>query len=371
MVAIETAIAKVFIDVAVSTGVDVLSQRASNPLVRGAARAHKVYTLISSVEGAYNAIRLSAYSDATQLIGQEAVIEAASKEIARALLRISEANYEVHRRAEKYLLTPEYAEADRKDHPLCGWVYGDSGFGAKDVHEFGRPLANQTAICVARAVRAREIATELTSYPEARKPRGSRNWDRKPIWIDRINSSIGNLLWQPAPEIGLGMRPVANFIYSGIFRRDVPEGYGSVELGNGSRFYGQTRHGFPSGYGVWHFADGSMYFGRIGLNSQLGASISPKRDWVHYGEHDGSTAHGYGRRVGIASGLNSYSGIWTRGEATHPFKSSEDIHRNIASGMNQPVLSGLKREYERTADDARREIEQSDRSVMSYLGGYL
>jgi hypothetical protein len=371
MVAVEAAIAKIFIDVAVSTGVDVLSKRAANPVIRGAAHAHKVYSLVSSIEGVYSAIRISAYSDAARLIGHEAVVQVGSQNIARTLLRISEANYEVHRKAERYLLTPEYAVTE-STHPLCGWLYSNLDFAPEDVAAFGRPLATQTGICVGRAIRARDIATELVSYSEARTARRYRNWDRSPNWVDRINTDLGHMLWRPLPEIGLGMRPVAHSAtYFGIFRRDDPEGYGCIRWLNGTQFFGQTRHGFPRGYGVFYFNDGRVYCGKVDAYKHLGASISPKRDWVFYGEHQDTTPDGYGRRVGIANGVESVSAFWDRGELRTPFQSMADVHNNIASGMDGQHLIDLRMEYQRNADNAERALAMSDASVLSHLSGHL
>jgi len=372
MVAVEAAIGKILLDVAVSTGVDVLSKRAANPLVRGAAHLHRAYALISFVDSAYGAIRICAYSDATRLISQEAVVQVGSQQVAKALLRIGAANYEVHHKAEQYLLRPEFAEAREGAHPLCGWIIANSSFGVEDNQGFGRPLAKQTAVCVARAVRARNIAAELVSYPEAAAPRRTRNWNRQPMWLDRINSDLGHIFWQPAPEIGLGMRRVGDSVtYSGIFRRDDPEGYGCLHWLDGTRYYGQTRHGFPKGYGVYYYNDDSVYVGKIEYNHHLGASISAKRDWVYYGEHRGMKPNGYGRRVGRANGIESVSGLWRDGEITHPFPTVAETNRQIASKWTEPVLQGLRREYERKADDAERALWQSDHSVLTHLSGHL
>lgn len=371
MVAVEAAIAQIFIDVAVSTGVDVLSRRAANPVIRGAANLHKVYSLVSTVDRAYGALRISAYSDAANLIGQEAIIQVGSQEVAKALMRIRETNYEIHRRAEKYLLTPEYANA-QDTHPLCGWVISNSSFGSEDMQGFGKPLASQTAVSVGRAARAKDIAAELLGYAEAKTPRRSRNWDRKLTWADRWNTNLGHLFWQPAPEIGLGMRPVADeATYFGIFRRDEPEGYGSIHWLNGTRYFGQTRHGFPSGYGTFFDKDGEVYCGKLGGNYHLGATISPRRDWVYYGEHKGRTPDGYGRRVGLANGVESVTGLWLHGEVLHSLCTMADLNRQIAGRMTGPVLAALKLNYERQADEAARVLADSDRSIMAHLHGLL
>ncbi|HEX8379121.1 MAG TPA: hypothetical protein VF619_01075 [Allosphingosinicella sp.] len=368
MVAVEAAIGKILVDVALSTGVDVLSKRASSPLIRGAAHLHRAYALVSLAEGAYSAIRICAYSDATRLISQEAVVEIGSKQVAKALLQLGTANYEVHRKAEKYLLTPEFAEASQDSHPLAGWVITNSSFGADDMAGFGRPLATQTAACVRRAARARDIAVELVSYPEAGAARRTRNWNREPIWTDRVNSQLGYIFWQPAPEIGLGMRLIGDSItYSGIFRRDDPEGYGCVRWPDGTRYYGQTRRGFPNGYGAYYHRDGSAYLGKIGYNYHLGASISPKRDWVYYGEHKNMDQTGHGRRVGRANGMESATGLWREGRLTHPFRTMAELYRGIVSKHREPVLEGFRREYQQKADDAERALAQSDLMVLGLL----
>lgn len=170
MAAIEAAIAKLFIDVAVSAGVDVLSKRAASPIIRGASKTYKVFTLISTLDGACDAIRICAYSDAVRLIGQEVLVEGGSRPLAHALLRIREANYEIHQRAERFLLTPEFTDTDGTD-PIVRWLYHNPGFLAENFTDLGRSLAVQVSASVARAARARDIAMELSAYAEAQAPR--------------------------------------------------------------------------------------------------------------------------------------------------------------------------------------------------------
>lgn len=373
MAAVEAAIAKIFIDVAVSVGVDVLSKRSVSPVIRGASKTYKVFSLISTVEGAYGAIRICAYTDALRLIGQEAFIEIGSKPIASALLRIREANYEVHREAERYLLTPEYAEALKSDEPLVRWLYVNHNFLADNLTGFGEPLAAQTSACVARAARACAIARELSDHAEARIARRYYNFDRAENWTDRVNSGLGHLLWQPVPEIGLGMRVVADdATYFGIFRRNDPEGYGCIVRASGTRYFGQTRWGFPSGYGALHFPDGSFYFGKAPTGDHLlGATISPNRDWVYYGEHRGTVPDGYGRRVGLANGVESVTAFWQDGAVESVLETLVEVHRNIAARMEGPPLAELRRDYERQANEAERMIRINDASVLSHISGYL
>ncbi len=373
MAALEAAIAKIFIDVAVSAGVDVVAKRAANPIIRGAGRAYKVYSLVSTFEGAYSALRISAYSDAARLIGQEIIIELGSRPLSQALLKISAANYEIHLKAEGYVLTPEYAEAINAPGTLGFWIYNNPNFLAENFTDFGRPLAAQASICVSRAVRARDIAMELTSYSEANAPRRFHNWEKSTTWADRLNSELGHILWRPVPEIGLGMiNTSASSTYSGIFRRNDAEGYGCIVWGNGLRYYGQTRHGGPAGYGAFYFQDGSIYFGKVGGSErQLGASISARRDWVYYGEHLGTTPDGYGRRVGHANGVESVSAFWTKGSLDKAFQTMSDVHRSIAARMESPHVQTLRAEYEQRANEVDRSITMADSSVLSHVQSHL
>lgn len=368
MAAIEAAIAKVFIDVAVSAGVDVLSKGAASPIVRGASKTYKVFTLISTLDGAYDAIRICAYTDAARLIGQEAFVEVGSKSLARTLLGIREANYEIHQKAERYLITPEFADADGAA-PLVRWVYSNHNFLAENLTGFGQPLAAQTATCVARAARARDIAVELASYAEARAPRRHYNFKRTPNWFDRVNSDLGYLLWQPVPEIGLGSRVVGeDATYSGIFRRNDPEGYGCITSVNGTRYYGQTRYGYPSGYGVFYFADRSVYLGKVPRRDhQLGASIPPGRDWIYYGEHKRTAADGYGRRVGRANGAESVSALWAEGKIESVLQTLVDVYRGIADRMDGPYVEGLRAKNMQLAQEAEGAIARNDNAVLIHL----
>lgn len=108
MAVVEAAIVKIFIDVAISTGVDVLAKRSTSPSIKGAGMTYKAFTLISTINGAYDAIRLFAYTDGVQLVAQDAIVEVGSKQIVKSLRQLKQTNYEVDRKAEGYLLTPEY-----------------------------------------------------------------------------------------------------------------------------------------------------------------------------------------------------------------------------------------------------------------------
>jgi hypothetical protein len=120
MIALEIAISKVFIDVATSAAIDVITKRSINPVIRGAGGAYKVYSLTNPAIGIHNCLRISAYSDALGILAHEVVVTVASKELANALVQINGANFEVHREAEQYLLEPEF------------WLFGNCrGIGCK------------------------------------------------------------------------------------------------------------------------------------------------------------------------------------------------------------------------------------------------
>ena len=174
---------------------------------------------------------------------------------------------------------------------------------------------------------------------------------------------------RPVPEIGLGSRPVeAGTTYSGILRRNDMEGYGCVASANGTRYYGQTRWGSGRGYGVIHRPDGGVYAGKIDLSDRhLGATISPKRDWVYYGEHDGIVPDGYGRRVGLMNGIESVSAVWRAGEVAVDYFTMADLERRNAAKMNTPVLEALRVKYERQALQAQIAIDANDALVLDHL----
>lgn len=371
MAAVEAAITKIFIDVAISTGFDVLSKRSTSPIIKGAGITYKAFTLISTVNGAYEAIRLCAYTDAAQLVAQDAVVEVGSKEIVKALLQLKQTNYEVHRKAESYLLTPEFAEAIKGSGSLGHWMYNNQSFPTDDMTGFGKPLATQTSVCVARAARARDIAVEVSNYPEAFVERRKYNWDLPENSIQRLNRQLGHILWCPTPQIGLGKRIMWNdSTYYGIFRLNEAEGYGCVAWTDGTRYYGQTRHGQPCGYGAVYRPDGVVYLGKVGnFGRQLGASVSRARDWIYYGEHEGVTPDGYGRRVGRANGVESVVGIWSHGKVAVPFKTYAEIYREISEGMTGPHVGGIRLEYAERADRADQSLRINDISVISHLDG--
>jgi len=369
---VSVTIAQILLDLGLSTGVDVLSKRAANPAIRGASRSYKVYALISPIGAAYNALRISAYSDAAQLIAQEAIIEIGSKPIAEALLQINNANYEVHRKAESYLLKPEYADG-LNDGTLGRWLYGDLSFLQDSQTDLTELLASQASTSIARAARARDIATELAGYPEANAVRRYYNFNQTLTWVGQLNAQLGNLLWQPVPEIGLGKRVMSNAsTYCGIFRRNDPEGYGCIIMADGTRYFGQARYGTPMGYGTFYFKDGRIYLGKVPMAlHQLGALISPKRDWVYYGEHDGTTPDGLGRRVGVTNGIESVTGQWRDGKLKHSIPTRADVYGATGRKISDPAAASVRSQCEALAMEASCSTALIDSAVMTHLRHYL
>jgi hypothetical protein len=62
------------IDVATSTAIDVVTKRSVNPFLLNASRVYKVYSLIEPTAGIYWALRISAYSDAVEIVAHEMIV---------------------------------------------------------------------------------------------------------------------------------------------------------------------------------------------------------------------------------------------------------------------------------------------------------
>lgn len=99
----------------------------------------------------------------------------------------------------------------------------------------------------------------------------------------------------------------------------------------------------------------------------MGASISPTRNWVYYGEHRRTTPDGYGRRVGLAEGLESVVATWDEGMLRTPYQTMADVQRKIAGTMKSPHVSDLRAHHLQLVGDAERTNAINDASVLSYL----
>jgi len=374
LVALEVAISKILIDVATSTAVDVVTKRSINPILRGAGRAYKVYSLIEPSVGIYNAIRISAYSDAFGIAAHEMMVKLASNELSKRFISINGANFEIHKKAERYLLEPEFSEAlSQVGNPLRKWSY-DPDFVGQDYTELGRPLIDQTLLCIERAVRANLIANELLNHAESKEVRRYRRWDRPASWVDSANTQMGYIFWRPIPEIGLGQMQLSNSrSYRGIFRRNTAEGYGRIEWSNGNKYFGQVDDGDALGYGVFHFANGAIYIGHIPIFwCRLGVSVTPQKDSIFYGEHSGGTPNGYGRRVGLSNGIGSVTGFWIDGQISSVIETMGDTYEKISKQMQGSIFTKrLIVEYNDKSTKANAALSKNDSIIVSTIKPFL
>jgi len=370
------SVADALIEVGISTGVDVVTKKNVNPTVRGLGRAYRVFSLIEPAHQFANAVRIVAYTDATAIICHELLINLASRELANRLLSAQTVNYEIAEKAEQFVLSVDYARdvPDAIDYLGAAQHILESDLVTKDYLEYGRGLSEVAHESIARGVDAHLKALELMEFQEAKIPRRDYNWDREEFWLDRLNDSLGHVLWRPVPEIGLGSKAVReNVTFYGTFRRDKAEGYGCLEWKDGTRYYGQIHRGNACGYGGFRFADGGLYFGYWPKNrfKNLGAFVSPNRDRVVVGVGRGKMPNSYGRQIGLADGVQSMSGFWSDGQLVSPLDSLADTNRKIADGMWSSFTTQLKAEYESKAimDDAKQGI--SDAAMLSALRPFI
>jgi hypothetical protein len=172
MVAAEAFVAKLLLDTAISSAVDVVSKRATNPTVRAAGRAYKVYSVCSAATSVYDAYRIASYSEVAGVLAREVVVEGLSRQVAKALIGHSGVNFEVHRMAEQYLIKGDFdVDNEPNVRRFVGWSYYDSDLMSADFHSHGRALAERISLRLDRAVEAANIATDLATKPEAKERR--------------------------------------------------------------------------------------------------------------------------------------------------------------------------------------------------------
>lgn len=363
---IEITISKVLTDLAVHTGVDVVSKRSINPMVRGAAR---FYALVAPASGVLNAIRIAAYSDALGLAAYYVIVHLASERLAETMVHLDGANFEIAKQAEGYLLTPEFVEGLSEDQgPLSRWTY-DPHFPSTDFTGGGRPLFDQTVLSVERAMRSYAIANELLGHPESSRSRPAGKWSERESWVDLANKQLGYVFWRAVPEVGLGlMKVTTSSTYRGVIRRNTAEGYGRIEWSNGNVYFGQVRDGEPRGYGVFRFAAGNLYVGHIPKHAaSVGASIGASRNSVFYGRHIWGKPDGYGRRVGLSDGIETINGMWI-GDEVHHLPTLAGTYDRIAVGMRgSPWTAGLLTEYAQKAKHAQRVLDLNDAKIVSQV----
>jgi len=364
------------IDVAASTGVDVVTRRNVNASIRAVGHAYRVYSLIRPAQQLANAIRISAYTDATTIVCHELLVHFASKELARKLITSEVINYEVLAMAEDLVLSVDFAkDAPDSIHFLRAPQYVlEADLLSQDYLEHGRGLADLVAEALFRGVESYEKASELVRHSEAKQARRHYNFRRKEMWFDQLNRSLGQVLWRPVPEIGLGTSIVGEGLtYSGTYRKNDAEGYGCLEWANGTKYFGQIDNGQPCGYGGYRFSDGGRYFGYWPKHyfKNIGAYITPNRDRVIIGVGRGTFPNSYGRQIGLKGGVQSVSGFWSDGQLTQPIESMEQTNLKIAEGMSSRYTVELKAEYNNRSRMDRAHQGITDAALLSHIKCYI
>jgi hypothetical protein len=369
-------IANALIDVATSTGVDVVTKRNIDPRMRGLGRAYRVYSLVRPSLEISNAIRVVAYTDLMAIVCQELIVQFASQELTRRLISSEVVNYEVIAMAEKMVMSVDFAK-DTPDsvHYLSASQYIlEADLLSRDYLEHGRGLVALVGEAISRGVYSFAKADALIQNAEARKERRKYNFDRKDVWVERLNHRLGNIFWLPVPEMGIGSCLIKDGVtYSGTFRRNSAEGYGSLAWQNGTKYLGQICDGAPCGYGGYEFSNGGRYFGYRPRHAfkNIGAYITPNRDRVIVGVGSGNYPSSYGRQIGLRQGVESASGFWQGDQLETKIETMEQTNRVIARSMTSPYTIELKAEYEGRAlmDQARQGL--SDAMILSHLQPYL
>mgnify|MGYP000067754236 CR=1 FL=1 len=284
-------IADALMNVATSVGVDVVTRRNVNPAVRALGHAYRVFSIVQPAHHAANAIRIAAYADATSIVVQELVVQFSSAKLAEKLIAPEFVNYEIHTKAKELVLSVDFSkDVPEAVHYVDAPHYHlESNLISQDVEEHGKGLALVVGESISKGVRAHDKARELAGHEEAKRLRREYNFRRQEIWLDRLNNNLGNVFWQPVPEIGLGTQQVrSDRTYHGTFRQNDAEGYGLLEWTNGTSYWGQVQNGKPCGYGGFRYSDGGRHFGywprhRI---KNIGAYITPNLKWGERGSRE-------------------------------------------------------------------------------------
>lgn len=369
-------IANALIDVAMSTGVDVVTGRNVDAKMRAVGHAYRVYSLIRPAQQLTNAIRIAAYADATTIVCHELLVHFASKELARKLITSEAINYEIIAKAEDLVLSVDFAkDAPESINYLRASQYVlEADLLSRDYLDHGRGLADLVTEALSRGVESYAKGVELVRHNESKQLRRHYNFDRNEMWFDQLNRSFGHVLWRPVPEIGLGTSIVGEGLtYSGTFRKNDAEGYGCLEWAGGTKYFGQIDNGHPCGYGGYTFSDDGRYFGYWPKHcfKNIGAYITPNRDRVIIGVGRGKFPNSYGRQIGLKDGVPSVSGFWSDGQLTKPIGSMEQTNMKIAERMWSPYTIELKAEYESRSRMDRAHQDISDAAILSHLSCYF
>lgn len=102
--------------------------------------------------------------------------------------------------------------------------------------------------------------------------------------------------------------------YSGGFTDSLFDGYGVLELADGSRYEGGFKADQPDGYGLYKGADGALYQGEIAGGKAQGKGFEIAADGAKYdGEFSAGERHGQGTLLFADGGI--YEGGFADGKA--------------------------------------------------------
>ena len=376
----DISLSDILIDVATSSAVDVGTQRTVNPNLRAVGQAYRVYSVIKPAIDIAQAFRIVAYSDVAGILANEIIVHIASQKLNKAFGSLDTINYAVHRNVERFLFDPDFSHPVMVDTDILTLyrLSTNSNFILREYHEMGKPLLELGYDCIVRGIRAHSVVEDLLKYPESLKQRGYQNWNRQKNIIDKINEISGFVLWRPIPDIGLGTSRISNISqYSGIFRRDQAEGYGRISHKDGVHWFGQVRDGWPVDYGVFEFSDGRIFVGYVpgfkSIRPNLGVSISSKKDRLIFGAHnDTGQPDGYARQIGIKNEVDSYSGMWTRGELIGgPLEFEAEVFKTIAAKKDIRQFAELHAEYQKKANLAEKIQLSNDCKIIELVNAFL
>jgi hypothetical protein len=365
MAAAELFVAKLLMDIAVSSAVDVVTRRTSNPTVVSAGRSYNVFSLVSAAKDMHDAYRIASYSEVAGILVREVVVTGVSKDIANVLTRRDGINFEVLRIAEGYLAKGDFGtDSEPFISNFVGWSFFDNDWVEQDYDSGGGYLVERVLPRVQRAFDAAKIAKDAANRHESERLRKLRAWDW-PSPLERLNTRLGNVLWVPEPEIGLGSGSMSGgATYRGIYRRNDPDGYGRILWPSGACFFGQLKEGLSNAFGVNRGPDGSIYVGSRSLGSNIGASIDKDLRMLSFGQFRKGKLSDYGRRVDLKSLGSGITGLWSDAKVDEMLTSASTRRRIAKEYRGDPDVAAR---FERGARNAEEVQAAHDTRIGSLM----
>ena len=350
------AVSGLLVEAATTTAIDVVTRRSINPKIRMAGQIWRAYSLLNKTVGAYESVRIAAYSDAAGIIAGELTIQKISSSVRESLPHADGLNFKLIDEAEGLVLCPDFESRHEHDPaPLDPLQSYRTEFAMDNFNSHGAKLYDLVHNCVEGAARAQKTTLKLLQNEECGEPRQSPMLGWNETWLDRINTGLGFALWVPVPTIGVGSGIYGSGKYRGTFRRSEPEGYGIIEYHDGKTYIGQVRQAWPFGYGVTKYPDGRVFAGHNSLmHRDLGVVFSAKGDKAIFGASYSGRSQGFGRQIGLSEGVGSVSGFWDQGELSLESSTLGSIHRKNrekyrSSFFKTEEWSDFQRKLEREA----------------------